>query len=524
MVEHGDELAHLSSIKEMKCIPARLRRYLGVELARVHLVRGTRRVLRGLEWSIAPGQRWVLLGDNGAGKTQLLKLIAGNVWPQPREGTRRRYLWRGAASDEPGGVKDEIAYLGAERQDRYEHYDWNFRASTVVGTGLQRTDTPPGPLDAAQRARVQRLLRRLGIESLAGRRFLALSQGERRLVLLARALAWRPALLLLDEPLNGLDAPHRAVVMTAIESLARSGLPWVYATQHGTEAPPSATHWARLHAGRVQRLRGARPAGARARRATRGPAVSPRAPHASSRAAPRPVEFELRNATVWRGARVALRRVSLRIRSGERWLVHGPNGSGKSTLLGTLYGDHAVAATGSIRRRRQAAGTTLADFQRRAGCVGPDLQAALPRRATASDCVVAALRGGHVLTAVPSARERRVARGTLARVSATRYGQRKLGELSYGQARRVLFARALALDPDILLLDEPYTGLDERTRARLQRLVEAAARRGCTIVIATHRRGDGPWQATHELELASGRIVYCGPLRTASRARARSRA
>ena len=208
------------------------RRYLAVELEHVHLVRGARRILRDLSWRIEPGQRWVLLGENGAGKTQLLKLIAGDVWPQPRPDTRRCYRWRGAATDEPYVVRDEIAYLGAERQDRYQHYDWNFRVSTIVGTGLQRSDTPLGPFTAAQRSRIEHWLRRLHIARLGGRCFLDLSQGERRLVLLARALAWRPALLLLDEPLNGLDAGHRARVLAALATLSRSALPWIYATQY----------------------------------------------------------------------------------------------------------------------------------------------------------------------------------------------------------------------------------------------------------------------------------------------------
>src|SRR5258706_14818 len=163
-------------------------RYLTVELSRIHLLRGGKRILRDLRWRIRPGQRWILRGDNGAGKTQLLKLIAGDVWPQPRDGTRRNYRWRHQLYTEPQGVKEEIAYVGAERQDRYEHYGWDLRVTEIVGTGIERSDVPLRALSAAERSHVARLLRRVGIESLARRRFLTLSQGERRLVLLARVL------------------------------------------------------------------------------------------------------------------------------------------------------------------------------------------------------------------------------------------------------------------------------------------------------------------------------------------------
>jgi ABC-type multidrug transport system ATPase subunit len=67
--------------------------------------------------------------------------------------------------------------------------------------------------------------------------------------------------------------------------------------------------------------------------------------------------------------------------------------------------------------------------------------------------------------------------------------------------------------PDILLLDEPYAGLDARTYVALRRLVEQAMRRGVTTVMTTHRVDDWPMLATHELELRGGRAVYCGPIR-----------
>src|SRR5688572_30877099 len=98
------------------------RNYLSVELEHIDLERGERRVLRNVAWRIQPGERWVLIGGNGAGKTQLLKLVGGSVWPSPTGRERRRYRWRGERFDTPLGVLEEIAYVGAERQDRYERY------------------------------------------------------------------------------------------------------------------------------------------------------------------------------------------------------------------------------------------------------------------------------------------------------------------------------------------------------------------------------------------------------------------
>ncbi|HEY6123965.1 MAG TPA: ATP-binding cassette domain-containing protein, partial [Steroidobacteraceae bacterium] len=236
---------------------------LALTLRRIDLDRGERAVLRDVNWRIQPGQRWLLIGGNGAGKTQLLKLLAGSVWPKPTGKELRRYRWRGENFDTPAGVSEEIAYVGAERQDRYEHYEWNFRARDVVGTGIQRTDIPMRELTAAESKQVGALLQRLGISALADRRFLTLSYGERRLVLIARALASRPRLLLLDEVANGLDARNHAQFLTWLNRTTRSSLPWVFATHRLPDVPDSMTHLLELEQGTVKRSGAMRPDKAR---------------------------------------------------------------------------------------------------------------------------------------------------------------------------------------------------------------------------------------------------------------------
>ncbi len=194
-------------------------------------------------------------------------------------------------------------------------------------------------------------------------------------------------------------------------------------------------------------------------------------------------------------------------------MVHGLNGSGKSTLLATLYGELGVASGGSVRRRWHEPGTPLFDFQRRVGSVAPELQASLPRNQTALDSVVAGVRGAYHLDGEATNSEKRAALQSLSEVGGRRFALWRLGDLSYGQARRVLFARALARSPAMVLLDEPYTGLDAATRQRLRAFIDTWIGKGLTIVISSHHRDDWPRRATHEIELDSGRARYCGPLR-----------
>src|SRR5690606_39725331 len=111
-------------------------------LDRLNLHRDSRHILRNLSWHIRACERWLVVGGSGAGKTQLLKVVAGDVWPDEATTPSRRYLLDGEWHLQPADVRDEIGWLGPERQDRYERYGWDHPAVEIVGTGLQRIDIP----------------------------------------------------------------------------------------------------------------------------------------------------------------------------------------------------------------------------------------------------------------------------------------------------------------------------------------------------------------------------------------------
>ena len=487
-------------------------RYLEVRLVRLSLHRGGRTVLKGISWTIRPGERWVLAGANGAGKTQLLKLVAGIVWPKTAARATRQYLLGRQLSSTPFGIKDEIAYLGAERQDKYQRYGWNMPVERIVGTGLYRTDIPLDALTGADRRRIRRALERLAVAHLAPRPLLSLSYGERRVILLARAVVSRPRLLLLDEVLNGLDESNRARVLRWLSR--RTGrLPWVLATHRVEDVPPGATHALLLRRGRIV-YRGGLSRAPLKRWLAAPPRESP-APSArhEARSGGRSL-VRLNEARVYLEGRRVLDGVSLTVRAGEFWVIHGPNGSGKTTLLRTLYGDHGVAAGGAIERAGTGAGVALDVFRRRVGLIAPHLQADHPAQLSVAEVVQSGRHASVGLNDAPSAADRSAARRTLALFGLTSLSTRTLGELSYGQSRRVLFARAWVREPQLLLLDEPFAGVDGPTRRALTgRVLALAAGGGTAVVLSAHRAGDWLGCASHELELARGRAVYCGPVR-----------
>jgi molybdate transport system ATP-binding protein len=236
------------------------------------------------------------------------------------------------------------------------------------------------------------------------------------------------------------------------------------------------------------------------------------------------VLLALRQASVWRDGVAALRDVTLQIHRGDCWVVHGGNGSGKSSFIQLLHGDLSAASGGSIARAGIDSGVPLDLFKRRVGLVTPQLQALQPRYLRVEEVVASGLHASIGLNSPATAAQRAQARRALRRVGAVALAGRAIRELSYGQLRRVLFARALVHEPAMLLLDEPHAGVDARTRTVLRSLVQQALDSGVTVIIATHHRDEWPRGATHELELASSRVVYCGALRPGGARHAMSQA
>jgi molybdate transport system ATP-binding protein len=483
---------------------------LAVSLRSLSVRRGDKWVLRDITWQLRPGERWVLLGHNGAGKTQLLKLISGDVWPTPtraRAGVREkaaRIFQLGRRTLDLLEAKLRMAYIGGERQDKYARYGWNLPVRDVVATGLHRTDLLLAPIAPAEGRRVSMMLRACGLERIATRAFLSLSYGEKRLVLLARALVQDPDWLLLDELYNGLDANYRRRIDAVLSAARGRGQSWIATAHRAVDVPPGTRSLVELSEGRiriVKRLERADHERLKANAGDHRQAPPLRRPQKDTSSRLGPVLLRLSHVDLYVEYRAVLRDLNWQLRRGEHWSVFGANGAGKSSFLKLLYGDLAPALGGQIERPGFAQGTPIMEWKRRVGYVSAELHSTFSADVNILELVASGRYGSIGLNEAPTAADLRIARGWLKFFKLLSMAKRRPRELSYGQLRRALIARAMAADARILLLDEPLTGLDPKQRALMKRLLERLMRRRLTVVVAVHHAEDLPRGMTHGLHL-----------------------
>jgi len=201
-----------------------------------------------------------------------------------------------------------------------------------------------------------------------------------------------------------------------------------------------------------------------------------------------------------------LRDVDWELRSGEHWAVFGANGAGKTSFQKLLYGDLSPALGGSIERTGYPRGTPIADWKRRIGYVSPELQSDYAVNVTVRDLVASGRYASIGLSHAPTAADLRATDRWLRFFKLVSFAGKRPGELSYGQVRRALIARALAAGPRMLLLDEPLTGLDPKQRAAIKGLLRRLMSARLTIIVAVHHPEDLPDGMTHALRLTRGRV------------------
>jgi iron complex transport system ATP-binding protein len=233
--------------------------------------------------------------------------------------------------------------------------------------------------------------------------------------------------------------------------------------------------------------------------------------------------LELTNATVIKNGTRILDGLTLTIQDGEHTAIVGPNGSGKSTLINVLTRqDHPLARDDdppvrifgktrwNVFELRSRLGIVSADFHTRF-VLGNSAGSITGERAVLSGFFATQ---GIVREAAATTAMRLKASAALEQLEASHLARKPLDEMSTGEARRVLIARALVTGPRALVLDEPTTGLDMVARQRFLETISQVAQRGTTILLVTHHVEEIIPEIDRVLLLKRGRVAYSGPKRS----------
>ena len=457
------------------------------------------------EWQLAApvdfvfgaGEHIAVFGRNGAGKTKLVEIILG------RHPVKKGIIEYAFPSPVRKYVSENVKYLafkdcygGETEQNYYLQQRWN---SWDVDD--------------------ERIL---------------LSSGELRKHSLSKVLGTEPCLLILDNPFVGLDAASRLVLGEQLRAIVQGGkTSLMLVLSREDEIPPFMTHVVEVKDEVVlpkKRLadwlaeRNSEEAGSKGMACGPGQAISTGDAHCNAdspssengpsarRAADDPASsteiVRLNKVTIRYGERTILKDLDWVVRKGEHWSLTGPNGSGKSTLLGLVCADNpqSYACDISLFGRKRGSGESIWDIKKHIGYVSPELHRSFKRDITAERIVANGLRDFHGLFTKANEEEIRTARKCLERFGAGHLAGTSFLNMSSGEQRIVLLARAFVKNADLLILDEPFHGLDDENVRMVRGIIEEYCQNpDNTLLMVTHRMEELPSCIDHNLTLKVNR-------------------
>ena len=447
------------------------------------------------------GEHIAIVAPNGAGKSLLVDMLTGKFLL--REG-ELEYDFSPAATNY---AYKNIKYITFRdtygTSDFYYCYQmrWNQTEQDdvpAVGDFLNRI--PEGETR-------DRLFRMFEIEPMLAKKVVHLSSGELRKMELVHNLSSSPRVLIMDNPFIGLDAETRRQLYLLLEELAHSGtLQVVLVLSMMDDVPDFITHVVTVADGKVgekltlEQYRSGYAASDAARRAAEEELFSA----LDRRIAELPYSNEnyiseeiirFNNVNIRYGERTILKDLNWTVRRGDVWALRGGNGSGKSTLLSLVCADNpqAYACDISLFGRKRGTGESIWEIKKHIGYVSPEMHRAYMKDMPAIEIVASGLFDTIGLYRRPHPDMMGICEWWMDIFGVAHLKDKSFMQLSSGEQRICLLARAFVKDPELLILDEPLHGLDTYNRRRVKRIIEAfCRRRDKTLIMVTHYDSELP--------------------------------
>ena len=423
-----------------------------------------------------------IAGRNGSGKTlyvdQLRKQLASD---------KVRYI---AFTDSYGVNVDGQYYL----QLRWNQHDIDHETPTV-GELLQRAYLLTGEDTAERRELQQHLYSLFHMDEFLDKYIITLSSGELRKFQLTKTLFSNPQLLIMDNPFIGLDAETRDQLRDLLKQLAEERDMEIMLVMSKTDDIPDYVTDIKYFSEPEEIPAHVLP------KEKREAILS--LPYTDNDYDCQHV-IDMKKVTIRYGERTILKGLDWTVKNGERWALSGQNGSGKSTLLSLVCADNpqSYACDITLFDRPRGSGESIWDIKKHIGYVSPEMHRSYKRNLPAIRIVASGLMDSIGLYAVPNAQDYDKCRWWLDMFGIGHLADKPFLQLSSGEQRLVLLARAFVKDPQLLILDEPLHGLDLWNRRLTKDIIETfCQRRGKTMIMVTHYQEELPNVITNSLYL-----------------------
>ena len=448
---------------------------------------------------LAPGQQTAIVGPNGAGKTLLVNTLLRQY---PLLENREVEYGCGVSGADIRNITFRDSYGSADATYFYQQR-WNM---TEMGESAIVRDAFPDINDPVWKERLHTLF---GLPSIWDKQLVTLSSGEMRKYQLARALAVRPKIVIIDSPFIGLDIQTREMLCQLLESLkCEWDIQVILVVARREDIPAFITHVIKVqdrHSGQVMPINEymAEP---------EQPLPRPLLKNEMSDLMQSLPENGMQSDEIVCCNQVTLQYENRRIldcldwtiRKGEHWALLGPNGSGKSALLSMVYADNpqSYACDIALFGRPRGTGESIWEIKKHIGYVSPEMHRSYCRRYPAIDIVASGLHDTIGLYKKITIEERDACRVWMKIFGITDLEDRDFLELSSGEQRMILLARAFVKNPSLLILDEPLHGLDRRNRTLVMEIIKAfCLNPQKTLIIVTHYPEELPSTIDHTLTL-----------------------
>ena len=429
------------------------------------------------------GKVTVIAGRNGSGKTLYIEQLRRQL-----ASDSVRYI---AFTDSYGVNVDGQYYL----QLRWNQHDIDHETPTV-GELLQRAYLLAGEDTEERREMQQQLYSLFHMDDFLDKYIITLSSGELRKFQLTKTLFANPRLLIMDNPFIGLDAETRDQLKELLQRLAEEREMEIMLVIAKTDDIPA-------FADEIKETSPQETIPAHVLSDEKRDAILSLPYHDNDYDCQRVVD--MKKVTIRYGERTILKDVDWTVMNGERWSLSGQNGSGKSTLLSLICADNpqSYACDITLFDRPRGSGESIWDVKKHIGYVSPEMHRSYKRNLPAIRIVASGLMDSIGLYAIPNAQDYEKCRWWLNIFGIGELADRPFLQLSSGEQRLVLLARAFVKDPQLLILDEPLHGLDLWNRRLVKDIIETfCQRRNKTMIMVTHYQTELPNNITHQKFLA----------------------